>query len=115
MTNSLKCRRTTQLAPEAFFRYQQANKFFDEDHQACARLRQFARFQGRLCRKPNPISRENLGFLRAVQAGAQRKPVIKAYSLAQKEAVDFLREVNAEIIQRWGISFTSYYVNRSTC
>lgn len=104
------------LASEVFVRYQQALTRMKEDRQACALLEQLSRSQADLRKKQSEggVTQAEVEALRAVQEQVQQNKFIMAYARTQQEAVNLLREINAEISQLLGIDFASF-TNRATC
>ena len=104
------------LASEAFIRYQRAQSRLNEDHRAHTLLEQLTQAQANLRKKQNSgsVTQAELDVLRAIQVQVQRNTVIMDYAEAQQQAVNFLREINDEISQLWGINFASF-ANHSTC
>lgn len=104
------------LASEAFIRYQQAQSRLNEDHNASDLLRQLSQAQASLRQKQSQgkVAQTDIDELRELQAKVQRNRVIMDYAQSQQEAVNFLREINAEISGLLGINFATF-ANHATC
>ena len=104
------------LASEAFVRYQNARACFNADNEAHDLMDQLSKSQARLRQKQanGEVNQAEIDSLRLLQQRVQRNPVIMAYASSQEEAVNFLREINAEISQLLGINFASF-ANHATC
>ena len=104
------------MASEAFIRYQQARARLDEDRQANSLLEQLSQAQADLRKKQgtNGVTEAEIEALRTLQEQVQHNNVIMTFAQTQQEAVNFLREINAEISQLLGIDFASF-TNRATC
>ena len=50
-----------------------------------------------------------------LQNGVESNPIIMEYSLAQQEAVQFLKNVNYEISERIGLDFSTLIKRNNTC
>ena len=104
------------LASEAFTRYGQARARLDTDQEARSLLEQLAQCQARLRQKQaqGAVNQEDIDELRGIQTKVQRNRVIMDYAQSQQEAVNFLRQVNAEIGQLLGVDFAAL-ANQNTC
>lgn len=104
------------LASKAFIHYQQAQSRLNEDHNARDLLKQLSQAQASLRQKQsqNKVTQTDIDELRELQAKVQRNRAIMDYAQSQQEAVNFLREINAEISGLLGINFASF-ANHSTC
>lgn len=103
-------------ASETFVRYQLAQARLHEDSSARGLLEQLSKAQANLrqMQASGSVTQSEIVALRAIQEQVQRNPVIMNYIQTQQEAVNFLREINAEISQLLGIDFASF-TNRATC
>ena len=104
------------LASEAFVRYRNARARFNADHEARELMDQLTQAQARLrqMQTQGKINQAEIDSLRLLQQRAQRNSVIMDYAQSQEEAVNFLREIDAEISQLLGINFASF-ANHATC
>lgn len=104
------------LASQAFVRYQRAQTRLNEDSNARSLLEQFSKAQANLRRMQasGSVTQSEIEALHAIQEQVQSNHMIMDYAQAQQEAVNFLREINAEISQLLGIDFASF-TNRATC
>lgn len=104
------------LASEAFIQYQIARTHFDADSEATNLMDQLSKAQARLRQKQGKgdVSQAEIDSLRLLQQRAQRNSVLMNYSQSQQEAINFLRELNAEISQILGINFATF-AKHSTC
>ena len=104
------------LASEAFIHYQQAQSRLNEDHNASDLLRQLSQAQASLRQKQSQgkVAQTDIDELRELQAKVQRNRTIMNYAQSQQEAINFLREINAEISALLGINFATF-ANHSTC
>jgi cell fate (sporulation/competence/biofilm development) regulator YlbF (YheA/YmcA/DUF963 family) len=104
------------MASESFVHYQQAQVRLNEDHPARSLLEQLSQAQANLRKKQNSgsVTQAELDVLRAIQEQVHTNTVIMDYAEAQRQAMDFLREINTEISQLLGINFASF-ANHSTC
>ena len=104
------------LASEAFVWYHQSQALLDHDSQAQALLNQLSQIQTELRKKQadNNLSKDEIDYLRALQAHARENVAILGYTDAQQDVIIFLREINEEINQLLGIDFASL-TKRSGC
>ena len=104
------------MASGAFIRYQQARARLDEDRQANGLLEQLSQAQADLRKKQgtNGVTEAEIEALRTLQEQVQHNNLIMTFAQTQQEAVNFLREINAEISQLLGIDFASF-ANHATC
>ena len=104
------------LASEAFIHYHQAQNQLDHDSEARALLNQLAQLQAqlRIQQANGGVTPAEIGALRELQGLVQRNRTITAYAQTQQEAVNFLREINAETSQLLGLDFASF-ANHATC
>lgn len=104
------------LASEAFIRYRQAHARLHTDPEARALLEQLTQSQARLRQKQagGSVTQSDLDELRALQTKVQHNRAIMDYAHSQQEAVDFLREINAEISGLLGVNFATF-ANHATC
>ncbi len=104
------------LASEAFVRYQQARARLNADGEAHALLEQLTQLQVRLRQKQTQgnVNQAEVDSLRLLQQRVQRNRAIMEYAQSQQAAVNFLREIDAEISGLLGINFASF-ANRATC
>ena len=105
------------LASEALVHYQQARARLDEDRQARGLLEQLSRAQADLRKKQGTdgVTEAEIEALRALQEQVQHNTVIMTFAQTQQEAVNFLREINAEINELLGINFASFAKHASCC
>ena len=96
--------------------YHQSQAAMDVDVQARSLLEHLSKLQGELRRKQNSnaVTQSDVDELRALQKQVQANSVIMAYAQSQQEAVNFLREINAEISQLLGVDFAAL-AKQSTC
>ena len=104
------------LASEAFLAYQQSQAKMNSDSEARGLLDLLSTLQTALRHKQNAnnVTQSDIDELRAVQTQVMANPVIMAFSEAQGDAVNFLREVNLEISQTLGVDFAAL-AKQSTC
>ncbi|MEX2162242.1 MAG: YlbF family regulator [Anaerolineales bacterium] len=104
------------LASEAFIHYQQAQSILNEDNNASDLLKQLSQAQASLRQKQakGEVAQADTEELHELQAKVQRNRVVLGYAQSQQEAVNFLREIDAEISGLLGISFASF-ANHATC
>lgn len=104
------------LASEAFQAYHQAQQALNADSQAYGLLKRLSRLQSELRRKQSvgAVTQADIEELRAVQRQVQANSVIMNYAQSQQEAVNFLRQVNAEISQLLGVDFAAL-AKQNTC
>ena len=103
------------LASEAFIRYRQAHARLHTDQEARTLLEQLTQSQERLRQKQaGGVTQSDLDELRALQTKVQHNRAIMDYAHSQQEAVDFLREINAEISGLLGVNFATF-ANHATC
>lgn len=104
------------LASEALLSYQQSRAAMNSDSQARSLLERLSALQGELRRKQigNAVTQSDIDELRAVQGQVQVNSTIMAYAQSQQEAVNFLREINAEISQLLGVDFAAL-AKQTTC
>jgi cell fate (sporulation/competence/biofilm development) regulator YlbF (YheA/YmcA/DUF963 family) len=104
------------LASEAFVRYHHSQVRLDQDSQAQALLNQLSKDQAELRKKQtdSSLTKEEVDSLRALQTQVRENDVIKGYAEAQQAAVNFMREINAEVSQLLGIDFAGF-TKRSGC
>lgn len=103
-------------ASQAFVQYQLAQVRLNEDSNALGILKQLSTAQANLLQMQasGSVTRSEIEALRAIQEQVQSNPVIMDYAQTRQEAVNYLREINAEISQLLGINFASF-ANRTTC
>lgn len=103
-------------ASQAFVQYQLAQVRLNEDSNALGILKQLSKAQANLhqMQANGSVTQSEIEALRAIQEQVQSNPVIMDYAQTQQEAVNYLREINAEISQLLGINFASF-ANRTTC
>lgn len=104
------------LASEAFMSYHQSRGAMNSDAQARSLLERLSTLQAELRRKQNSntVTQSDVDELRALQKQVQANSVIMAYAQSQQEAVNFLREINAEISQLLGVDFAAL-AKQTTC
>lgn len=104
------------LASQAFVRYQRAQTCLNEDSNARSLLEQLSKAQANLrhMQASGSVTQSEIEALHAIQEQVQSNHMIMDYAQAQQQAVNFLREINAEISQLLGIDFASF-TNRATC
>ncbi len=104
------------LASEAFQVYHRAQQELNSDPQARSLLERLSALQADLRRKQslNAVSQADIEELRTVQRQVQTNQVIMQYARSQQEAVNFLREINAEISQLLGVDFAAL-AKQNTC
>lgn len=104
------------LASEAFVRYQNARAPMSADEEARGLMEKLSQSQARVrqMQARGEVNQAEIDALRLLQQRVLRNPVILNYADSQQEAVNFLREINAEISQLLGINFASF-ANHSTC
>ena len=108
---------TNLLASEAFVRYQQAQYRLNEDRQSRALLEQLSHTQVELRKKQangGGVTQADIDALHGLQEQVQHNHIIMDYGHTQQDAVNFLREINAEISELLGINFASF-ANHTTC
>ncbi len=104
------------LASELFMHYQEARKLINEDSEARPLMERLSNSQAtvRQQQTSGSVGQAEVDSLRLIQQRVLRNPVILDYAQSQQEAVDFLREINAEISQLLGIDFASF-AKHATC
>jgi len=104
------------LASEVFMHYQEARKLINEDSEARTLMERLSNSQAtvRQQQTSGSVGQAEVDSLRLIQQRVLRNPVILDYAQSQQEAVDFLREINAEISQLLGIDFASF-AKHATC
>jgi len=104
------------LASELFMHYQEARKLINEDSEARTLMERLSNSQAtvRQQQTSGSVGQAEVDSLRLIQQRVLRNPVILDYAQSQQEAVDFLREINAEISQLLGIDFASF-AKHATC
>ena len=104
------------LASEVFIHYHQAENQLDHDPEARALLDQLAQLQAqlRIQQANGGATPAEIATLRELQGQVQRNRTLAIYAQTQQEAVNFLREVNAEISQLLGLDFAAF-ANHATC
>jgi len=104
------------LASELFMHYQEARKLINEDSEARTLMERISNSQAtvRQQQTSGSVGQAEVDSLRLIQQRVLRNPVILDYAQSQQEAVDFLREINAEISQLLGIDFASF-AKHATC
>jgi cell fate (sporulation/competence/biofilm development) regulator YlbF (YheA/YmcA/DUF963 family) len=104
------------LASEAFLAYQQSQAKMNFDSEARGLLDLLSTLQTAFRHKQsaNSVTQSDIDELRAIQTQVMENPIIMAYSAAQGDAVEFLREVNLEISQTLGMDFAAL-AKQSTC
>ena len=104
------------LASEAFQAYHQAQQALKADSQAYGLLERLSRLQSESRRKQSvgAVTQADVEELGAVQRRARANSVIMNYAQSQQEAVNFLRQVNAEISQLLGVDFAAL-ARQNTC
>jgi len=104
------------LASELFMHYQEARKLINEDSEARPLMERLSNSQAtvRQLQTSGSVGQAEVDSLRLIQQRVLRNPVILDYAQSQQEAVDFLREINAEISQLLGIDFASF-AKHATC
>lgn len=104
------------LASEAFTRYGQAHTRLNTDQEARSLLEQLTQSQARLRQKQakGDVNQADIDSLRLLQNRVQRNAIIMDYAQSQQEAVNFLREINAEISGLLGVNFATF-ANHATC
>lgn len=105
-----------QHASEAFINYQQAESLLQQDQEARTLLAKLAQTQARLRKTQanDGVMPAEIATLRELQGQVQRNRTLTVYAQTQQEAVNFLREVNAEISQLLGFNFAAF-ANHATC
>lgn len=104
------------LASDAFLSYQQSQAAMNSDPRARSLLERLSALQGELRHKQisNAVTQSDVDELRTVQGQVQANSAIMAYAQSQQEAVNFLREINAEISQLLGVDF-AVLAKQTTC
>ena len=104
------------LASDALLSYHQSQAAMNSDAQARSLLERFSTLQAELRRKQNSnaVTQSDVDELRSVQKQVQANDAIMAYAQSQQGAVNFLREINAEISQLLGVDFAAL-AKQTTC
>jgi cell fate (sporulation/competence/biofilm development) regulator YlbF (YheA/YmcA/DUF963 family) len=95
--------------------YQQTYNRYTSDPEAASLIERFnqAQEEARIMQANGGLTSEKIEGLRKMQAEVQGHPSIMQFILARQAAVQFLREINAEISQELNIDFAS--LARRTC
>ena len=100
---------------EPLHRYAIAREQFNQEKTAHQILQELSALQAELRQKQfnNQISVQDIEKLRSTQKKAQENTCIQLYAHSQQEAVEKLREINAEISSLLGINFADFAKNTS--
>jgi cell fate (sporulation/competence/biofilm development) regulator YlbF (YheA/YmcA/DUF963 family) len=103
------------LATEVVQAYQQAYNTYTSDPEAAYLIERFntAQDEARTLQSNGGLTNEKIDQLRKMQAEIQAHPAIMQFVLSRQAAVQFLREINAEISQELDIDFAA--LARRTC
>lgn len=95
------------MASENFLAYRHYATMLQDTPEARALLEQLSTLQAELRQKQarQAVTQADIDALRSVQEQVQSNAIIMAYAQSQQGAVDFLREINAEISQLLGVDF----------
>lgn len=95
------------LASESFLAYRHYATALQDNPEARVLLERLSALQAELRQKQarQAVTQADVDTLRAVQAQVQSTSTIMAYAQSQQGAVNFLREINAEISQLLGVDF----------
>ncbi len=98
-------------------KYKDAQKKLNEDAGAMELLRNLSAARKELNKKQisGTFTQESLNDYYNIQNEVEKNPTIMEYSLAQQEAMQFLKNVNFEISQLIGIDFSSLIKRSNTC
>jgi cell fate (sporulation/competence/biofilm development) regulator YlbF (YheA/YmcA/DUF963 family) len=89
--------------------YQQTYNHYTSDPEAASLIERFnqAQEEARNLQSNGGLTSEKIDQLRKMQAEVQAHPSIMQFVLARQAAVQFLREINAEISQELNIDFAA--------
>ncbi len=95
------------LSSAPFLQFQEARKRLDGDAKARGLLNDLATAQAdlRARQAASLVSMEDIGRLRALQAGAQANRLITGYIQSQDDAIAYLQQTNQDISQWLGVDF----------
>ncbi len=113
---------TTALAEnlaqsEPFMRFQESDRKLQADGEAMQILTEFMELRQKINAQRNSgtIPESDFNRLRELQAIISTSEVIQEQSMAQRAAMDFLRDVNMEISNLLGVDFASLTRRSSGC
>jgi cell fate (sporulation/competence/biofilm development) regulator YlbF (YheA/YmcA/DUF963 family) len=103
------------LATEVFQTYHQAYTSYTSDPEAAYLIERFnqAQEEARTLQTNGGLTGEKIEQLQKMQSEIQAQPAIMQFVLARQAAVQFLREINAEISQELNVDFAA--LARRTC
>jgi cell fate (sporulation/competence/biofilm development) regulator YlbF (YheA/YmcA/DUF963 family) len=103
------------LSTEVVQAYQQAYNTYTSNPEAASLIERFnqAQEEARTLQTNGGLTNKKIDELRKMQAEIQGHPAIMQFALARQAAVQFLREINADISQELNIDFAA--LARRTC